>query len=276
MNHYEVMINANHKLIMFGAMPDREVSEVFERLMTARSTKAQADRFHSGIRCPGNIDKSGRRMYPEYFIPPYNDGKKLRTIFNQLPNTHILSANMYELEILRLLCKLASDNIEVCDMADKTLERLKTTCFGNADDGVGECFDASLVVLRFLAAASPDDSEWIRSRIDNYDAHADDRKRSWHSLSYFLLCLSEIPFDIAETEMSKHKEQILRRLSDSSFPMNSDIDRIIQPVLCCSLRNFISRFPEFSYIEGRQPYINEKDGRLHFDMSMQGAISMMH
>jgi len=40
--------------------------------------------------------------------------------------------------ILRLLCLLAPENAEVRDMVAQMLERLKTTCFGNADDGLGE------------------------------------------------------------------------------------------------------------------------------------------
>ena len=80
----------------------------------------------------------------------------------QTPKTQIFSVNMYELEILRLLCILAPDNSEVKYMIDETVRRLKTTCFGFMDDGVGECFDTSLVVLRFIAAAAQDETEWIK------------------------------------------------------------------------------------------------------------------
>jgi hypothetical protein len=58
-------------------------------------------RFYIGVRYPGNTDKNGSgRMYPEYFIPPYNDGKKYQTLIPMSPKTHILSANSYELEII--------------------------------------------------------------------------------------------------------------------------------------------------------------------------------
>jgi hypothetical protein len=46
-------------------------------------------------------------MSPEFFIPPYNDGKKLKTLYNQTPKTNIFSANNYELGILRLLPEYA-------------------------------------------------------------------------------------------------------------------------------------------------------------------------
>ena len=110
-----------------------------------------------------------------------NCGKKLKTIFNQMPKTHILSANMYELEILRLLYLLAPENVDVKVMINETLKRLKTTCFGYQDDGVGECIDTSLVVLRFIGTVAKDETDWIKSRIDNYNHHVNEKKRSWYS-----------------------------------------------------------------------------------------------
>lgn len=42
-------------------------------------------------------------MCPWFFIPPYNEGKMLRTINGILPKTNIYASNTYELEILRIL-----------------------------------------------------------------------------------------------------------------------------------------------------------------------------
>lgn len=59
-------------------------------------------------------------MYPMYFIPPYNDGKKYKTVLNQIPKTHILSANMYELEIIRLMHLLSPNHPDVKQIVDGT------------------------------------------------------------------------------------------------------------------------------------------------------------
>ncbi|WP_157764122.1 hypothetical protein [Paenibacillus borealis] len=108
---------------------------------------------------------------------------------------------MYELEIISLLYLLAPNSPNVKEIVDKTSIRLKTTCFGNCDDGVGECFDTSLVVLCYLATVSPEDTDWIKGRIDNYNCHVGDRKCPWFAKWYFWLCLSEQPFEIAESEI---------------------------------------------------------------------------
>lgn len=102
MTPYELMIKANHYLIKGGMLTDAQKQNIVRQLMAARSTQDQARRFYAGVKFPDNIDPDGRQMYPFFFIPPYNDGKKYKTIFNQTPKTHIMSANMYELEILRL------------------------------------------------------------------------------------------------------------------------------------------------------------------------------
>lgn len=205
-------------------------------------------------------------MYPVYFIPPYNDGKKYKTVLNQTPKTHIFSANMYELEILRLLYLLSPDNFEIKEMTLKTLDRLKTTCFGYEDDGVGECFDTSLIVLRFLTVTAPGEMEWIQSRMDNYNRHNADKKRPWFCVWYYWICLSELPFVIAKPEVDKYKDEMLNWLCNKSCVMNSEDDKTLHPVLLSILRNNLARYPEYEYIKDRQPFVSNKDRRLHFDM----------
>ena len=127
MTAYELMIKTNHYLIKGGDLNEAQKRNIVSQLLNAKSTPEQARRFYIGVKFPDNTDSSGRHMYPLYFIPPYNDGKKYKTILGQTPQTHILSANMYELEILRLLYLFAPDNAEIKEMTSKTLERLKTT-----------------------------------------------------------------------------------------------------------------------------------------------------
>lgn len=268
MTAYELMIKTNHYLIKGGDLSDKHKANIASQLLSARSTPEQAKRFYVAVKYPNNIDSGGRRMYPTYYIPPYNDGKKLKTIYNQTPKTHILSANMYELEILRLLYLLAPENDDIKVMISETLKRLKTTCFGYQDDGLGECFDTSLVVLRFISVVTPTDTDWIISRMQNYKKHVSEKKRPWYVGWYYWLCLSEMAFEIAKPEIEKYKDIMLNWLYNKSCVMNSEHDKVIHPVIISMLRNIIAKYPEYEYIKKREPYINEKDGRLHFNMSL--------
>ena len=271
MTAHELMVKTNRHLIKSGELTEKQKANIIVQLLAARSAPEQAARFYHGVKFPNNIDSEGRRMYPIFFIPPYNDGKKIKTIYNQTPKTHIFSANMYELEIIRLLYLFMPDNPTIQDMVVQTLTRLKTTCFGTIDDGLGECFDTSLVVLRFLATVAPNDTAWIGSRIDNYYAHKDEKKRVWCVLWYYWLCLSELPFDIAAPEILKYKAEMLPWLTTKSAVMNSEHDKTVHPVLLCSLRNCLSRFPEYTHIKDIKPYVSEKDRRLHFNMNAGGT-----
>ncbi|MDR0326373.1 MAG: hypothetical protein LBI19_09800 [Oscillospiraceae bacterium] len=189
---YELMIQTNHCLIDGGDLNDAQKANITRRLLSARSTAEQAQRFYRGVRAPGNIDSEGRRMYPIFYIPPYNSGKKLQTVIPMSPKTHILSANAYELEIIRLLHLFAPNDPDVRMMVTQTLERLKTTCFGYHGCARGECFHSALIVLRFLIAVSPDETEWIQKLIAIYHAHVGGARRHSGVKKYFELCMKEM------------------------------------------------------------------------------------
>ena len=81
----------------------------------------------------------------------------------------------------------------------------------------------------------------------------------------YWLCLSELPLEVAEPEIVKHKDEMLESMTKSML-MNSETYKVINPVRLCALRNCLSRLPEYAYITERQPYVSKGDGRLHFDM----------
>ena len=228
MTPHELMTETNHYLIKGEKLNDEQSSKIVKLLLAARSSSR--DRV-------SNISETDkRRLYPLFYVPPYNDGKKLKTILGQTPQTQILSANMYELEILRLLYILAPDNREAKNMIDETLKRLKTTCFGYMDDGVGECFDTSLIVLRFIAAAAQDETEWIRSRMENHNRHCRDKKRTWYSLWYYWLCLSELPGDIAGPEIERYRDEIRKCYTNKGYK---------HPLCPYILQNILSKYSEY-------------------------------
>jgi len=262
MNTYELMLKTNHHLIKNGELTKAQKENIVSQFLSAKSDERAKQSFHKTM---------GGVMYPLYYIPPFNSGKKLQTVIPMSPKTHILSANAYELEILRLLALFAPDNPDVKVLVKQTLGRLKQTCFGYQDCSVGECFHAALIVLRFLAAAAPDETDWLSKLIAFFKRHMDEkltlRGKSIHGnvLWYYWLCLSELPFEIAKPEILRYKDKIIGQLNRSSV-MNNENDKINHPVMICALRNCLCRLPEYAYIKNRQPYISQKDGRLYFDL----------
>jgi hypothetical protein len=271
MNAHELMIKTNHYLIKGGQLTDAQKANIVRQLLSARSDEATKQRFYKGVRYPGNADKTGGgHMYPVFFITPYNGGKKLQTVIPMSPGTHILAANSYELEIIRLLHMFAPENPEVRTMVKESLRRLKTTCYGYHDCAVGECFHSAFIVLRFVAATDPSDGEWIGKLIRFARKNLDDKMASKYVhgnvMWYYWLCLSELPIEFAKPEIEKYKEKIAGQLS-RSYVMNSESDRENHPVMICAIRNALSRLPEYAHIADREPYVSEKDGRLYFDIT---------
>ena len=279
MTPHELMIKTNHHLIKGGTLTETQNANIVRQFLDAQSDERTKQSYYKGVKYPGNADKNGSgHMYPIYFIPPYNNNKKYQTVIPMSPKTHILSANSYELEIIRLLCLLAPEDPIVGDMVNKSLERLKTTCYGYHDCAVGECFHTALIVLRFLATAASNDTDWINKLISFFRRHMDEKLalsgKGIHGnvLWYYWLCLSELPLPFAEPEIKRYEDRIIGHLSRSSV-MNSESDKINHPVMIYAIRNTLARLPEYAYIKDRQPYVescdailSEKDGRLHFDM----------
>ena len=128
----------------------------------------------------------------------------------------------------------------------------------------GECFHTALVTLQFLAVVSKD-VEWIKKLIELFNKYNGETYRHGNTVWYYWLCLSELPLEVSKIELIKYKEELWARLHKSAV-INSESDKIHQPVLSCILRNCLCNFPEYEYIRERQPYISEKDRRLYFDI----------
>ncbi len=266
MDSYELMVKTNYYLIKGGTLTQRQSEIITDQLLSSISSDTVVRNFYRSVKYPDNTDKNGHKMYPLYFIPPYNNGIKLKTLLSQTPKTHILAANSYELEILRLLAILTVNNDTVKLMTEQTLARLRTTCFGNEDDGVGECYETSLIVLRFLAAAAPYETSWIKERLENYHKYYNSKHRHWSVKWYYLLCLSELPISIAEQELKCLKAELSEQLNNS-YPMKTANAKTLHPILLCILRNCLSSFPDYEYLSNYIPKVKEVDGRLHLEVA---------
>jgi len=264
MTAYELMIKANHYLIKGGELTAAHKENITTQLLAAKSTPQQAQRRFTKL-------KGGERdMYPFLYVLPYNGGIKLNTIFDQEPQTQILSMNMYELEIIRLLSVFNPDDPEIQDMVKQVLGRLKKTCFGNRGCGTGECYDAGLITLRFLSSTAPEEKLWITDQINCYNNHIAEKKRSKYYgrqyaryyMWYYWLCLSELPIELAKPEILRHKEELFSSAHESML-VNSEKDQVFNTVRLSALRNCLSRLSEYEYLQEYQPYVSEYDGRLH-------------
>lgn len=156
MENYTILMETNRKETSGEDFASTEKQKIVEMLLNGIACKEDIKKYKLRMR----VNPYSDNIYPNYYIPPYNENKKLPMINGKLPKTHILYANHFELEILRTLFLFASENEQVKCMIDKTLTRLKNTCYGNKCPQ-GECVATGKVVLRFLETVCPEEKEWI-------------------------------------------------------------------------------------------------------------------
>jgi hypothetical protein len=203
MTTHELMLKTNHYLIKGGQLTDAHKANITRQLSLAHTNELKKPHFMA----------KEPIMYPLFFIPPYNNGQKFQTVIPMSPKTHILAANSYELEVIRLLHMFDGQNANIGVMVAKTLDRLQQTCFGYKNCSTGECFEAGIVTLRFISTVLPSNTHWIKKQINVFNSHFRDKRRPLGVLKYFWLCLSEMPPEIAEPEILRHKESIQNELN---------------------------------------------------------------
>jgi len=213
---YDLMIRTNHRLIKGGELTEAQKESVVRGLL--------------GAKTPPDIKRWGS-MYPIFFIPPERNNKKLQTVVPMSPKTEILSQNAYELEIIRLLFMFAGQNDEIKHMTNETLKRLKKTCFGYKRCATGECFESSVVVLRFLSAVAPKQTDWIKKQISVFNGHYFNKRRHSGVLKYFWMCLYEMPFEIAEPEIMRYRDNILAQTSRRQNDLSEDIQEVLAHII---------------------------------------------
>jgi hypothetical protein len=248
MTAYELMIKTNHHLIKGGEFTDAQKADIVHQLRAGRITNGSKRKFNNP------------NWYPDFYIPPHHNGKRLQTVVPMSPKTYIVADNAYEFEIIRLLYLFQPDD-EVFHMIEGTLNRLKQTCFGYEGCHYAECFEAGLTVLRFLSFAAIHDIEWIKKQIAIYNNHFADTRRHSGVQKYYWLILSGMPFDIAEQEINHQKENIISQLSRSYVIKNENDD-----IPLYIMRNALARLPEFSFLINRHPYVDKVSGRLCFNI----------
>lgn len=156
MTAYELLCSANTRIMQDQPVPKPERKEIAGLLLGFTSSPDDVESFHKRMGATG----ANRYLYPLYYVPPYGNGSKCRLITGELPKTHILSANHYELEILRLLALWYGDAPAVKTMIAKTMKRLEATCFGRFC-GTGECVGAGVTALRFYNVVLPPEDSRI-------------------------------------------------------------------------------------------------------------------
>lgn len=259
----------NRKMIFGEEISDAEKREAVSVFLNGICDKKDILKYKKRMRVNAETDN----VYPSYYVPPYNENKKLRLIQGYLPKTNILYANHYELEIMRLLCMFAPENETVGDMVKNTLQRLKGTCFGNSCSQ-GECLVAGISVMRFLAVACPEDTEWIDQLLDPLGnvflsfGRGQAAVQKDVPVSYLLMAFADINNEKTRALIKQKQEWILNllrrgwitgRLSNGKISEGDTFNLMGKYIF----RNAIGILPEYDDVSKSKIYVSDKDERCY-------------
>lgn len=269
MEKYRILMEINRKTVLAEEISDIGKEKAVSIFLAGICCKEAVIKYKKSMRVNPETDN----IYPAYYIPPYNGGKKLRLIQGYLPKTNILYANHYELEIIRLLSMFAPDHEKVKGMVKNTLLRLKSTCFGNACTK-GECMATGISVLRFLAVTQSDDSEWIDKLLiplgDIFLSFGNGQSaiQKGIPLSYLLMAFTDINNARTKNLIAQKKEWLLDllrrgwitgRLSNGKISEGDSYNLIGKYII----RNALGTLPEFADISKHEIYIDSRDERCY-------------
>ncbi len=258
----------------FGTeMMQHEKDAAVQAFLAARSQPDEILQYKKRMRTNPEEDC----LYPDYYLPPYDGGRKLRLVQGYLPKTNLLYANHYEAEILRLLVRFAPEHEAVKDMVRHTLERFRKTCFGNFCTQ-GECVAAGICALRLLASVRPVNPVWIDKLLEplgeRFLAFGPGQAATQKGipLSYLLMAFTDIDNEKTRSLLGQKKEwlvQLLRRgwitgrLSNGKISEGDTYNLLFKYII----RNAVCTLPEYPDKERYRIYVDDGEGRCYCDIA---------
>ena len=272
MKKYKMLCELIRKEQFGEEITDEEKAAAVLTFLAGKNDSKEIIRYKKRMRVDPNKD----RVYPNYYLPPYNEGKKLRLVQGYLPKTNILYANHYEAEILRLLIRYAPDNEAVKDMVYHTLERFGKTCFGDSCTQ-GECITTGICVLRLLAVVQPMDEIWINKLLEPLGeaflsfGPGQAASQNGIPLSYLLMAFSDINNEKTRNLLRQKKTwlvNLLRRgwitgkLSNGKISEGDTYNLLSKYII----RNAVCTLPEFPQKEDFRIFVDDLDERCYCEI----------
>lgn len=272
MEKYKILCELVYKEQLGEEITEEEKAAAVSIFLDGRNDREEIIRYKRRMGVNPNEDC----LYPDYYLPPHNGGKKLRLVQGYLPKTNILYANHYEAEILRLLVKFAPAHETVKDMVYHTLERFSKTCFGNSCTQ-GECIIAGICVLRLLAAIQPRNEIQINKLLEPLGeaflsfGPGQAALQQGIPFSYLLMAFADINNEKTRNLLRQKKEWLVNllkrgwitgKLSNGKISEGDTYNLLGKYII----RNAICTLPEYPKKEDYRIYVNDADERCYCEI----------
>jgi len=143
-----------------------------------------------------DINENKRNMNAFFLNESLSLSQGIKTFNGYKPRTMIFLSNYCELELMRGMFLFDPYNYKLISSIDKTIERIKTTCFGRFCP-TGECINISMVCLRFISSVAFNEKKWINMYIEEIakEIKANPKRITLREKIYYFNILYEINND---------------------------------------------------------------------------------
>jgi hypothetical protein len=133
------------------------------------------------------LDDNKSSMVPYFLKVQDHISKDFMTFTGYRPKTKILYSNYCELELLRILYLLQPISSDYNWIFETVRDRIRETCFGRFCP-TGECFEISILALRFISTVFPEEKLWIDLYVTNIAHTIFSQKRRISKRTELLFC----------------------------------------------------------------------------------------
>lgn len=172
----------NYSTVTGCRLTNNTIDELYEAILQ-----------HIDVDADAEVNPTKRNMRTLFVKADNEIPEGFMTFTGYRPTTKILYSNYCELELLRILHMIKPEAPRFSNLYETTKERIKTTCFGNFCP-TGECFEISVIALRFITTLFPEEKLWIDMFVANIARTIleEERKVSKRTILMFCQVLSEL------------------------------------------------------------------------------------
>ncbi len=172
----------NYSVVTGCKLSKRASNELYEAILS-----------HLNMNADQTVDPSKKNMSPRFVNVESEVPQDFMTFTGYRPHTKNLYGNYCELELLRILYLLRPDNIGFAGLYETTRQRIKGACFG-AFCSKGECFEISIMALRFISTVFSEEKQWIDMYVHHIGKTIFDEEKKISKRSELMFCqvLSEL------------------------------------------------------------------------------------
>lgn len=202
-------------------------------------TEKASNNLYQGILSHIDVDAQVDKAYksPRFTEVNHTVPEDFTTFTGYRPRTKNLYGNYCELELLRILYLLKPEADQFRPIFEATKQRISETCYGSFC-ATGECFEISILALRYIATIFPEEKLWIDMYVRKIAATFMGRSKKISRRSLLMFC--QVLSELRRPQDAEVIDGLLALVDDRHLP---EVSRITTSINECIFYSSLRRSP---------------------------------